>query len=175
MSEQDGSTGAGPGVPKLKMMFRVDTWSMKSRVNRSGREEGDSISLAGHLFAPTIDPNTPLTRATGLIKLKEAQDRMSIKIGKDNSELTLPLEEFSMDRISTRFKELSGDYGLVVSIEFEANETTDRQAIEFIDFAFYKPARAASPAAASAAQQAKRNDAANQGNVSQSVPMQNAR
>ncbi len=175
MSEQDSSTGASPGAPKLKMMFRAENWSIKTRVNRSGRDEGDSISVMGHLFAPTIDPGTPLTKATGLIKLKEAQDRMSIKIGKDNSVLSLPLEEFAMERITARFKEMAGGYGLVVSIEFDANETTDRQAIEHVDFSFSNPARAAKPPTVSATQQSPQKDAVSQRSDSQSAPERAAR
>ena len=175
MSEQESPTGENPGAPKLKMMFRVETWSIKSRVNRSGREEGDTISVIGHLFAPTIDPNTPLTKATGQIKPKEAQDRMSIKIGKDNSVLSLPLEEFAMERITTRFKEMAGDYGLVVSIEFEANETTDRQPVEYVDFSFSKLSPAAKKPAVSAVQQPQQKDNAGPQNVSQSPPLQAAR
>lgn len=176
MSEQVSPTGAGQGVPKLKMVFRVDTWSIKARVNRSGREEGETIVLSGHLFAPSIDPETPLTKANALIKAKEAQDRMFIKIGKDNSFMALPLEEFAMERITARIREMAGDYGLAVSIEFEADETTDRQAIEYADFAFSKPPRAtAKPAAASVATQPPQNEAMRAGTVPQSAAVQATR
>ena len=100
---------------------------------------------------------------------------MSIKIGKDNSVLALPLEEFAMERITTRFKEMAGDYGLVVSIEFEANETTDRQPVEYVDFSFSKLAPAAKKPAASAVQQPPQKDNAGQQNVPQSPPLQAAR
>ena len=176
MSEQDGATGAENAAPKLKMVFRVDTWSIRSRISRSGREEGDSIVLSGKLFAPTIDPNTPLTKAGALVKPKEPQDRMTIKIGKDNSVLTLPLEEFGMDRVAAKLTELAGHYDLAVSIEFEAHETTDRQNIEHFDIAFTKPTRAAAkPAAGAAAQRVSQKDAYEDSAVQQAPPIRATR
>lgn len=147
------------GPPKLKMVFRVQSWSLKSRVNRSGREEGAAITMTGHLFAPSIDANAPLSTARAVVKLKAAQDRMSVKIGKDDTEISVPLEDFAMERTTDRIKEMSGNFGMALSLEFEADETTDRQLFDFADFTFTKfdpssvPARVAStaPAASPAA------------------------
>ena len=62
--------------------------------------------------------------------------------------------------VTARMKELAGSYGLAVSIEFEAKETTDQQMIEYADFAFSKPPRvAAKPAAASTAPQPQQKEA----------------
>lgn len=176
MSEPDSATGAEVAAPKLKMVFRVDSWSLRSRVSRSGREESDTIVLSGNLYAPTIDPNTPLTRATALAKPKETQDRMTIKIGKDNSVLTLPLEEFAMERVTSRLKELAGHYDLAVIIEFEANETTDRQNIEYFDIAFSKLPRATQKTTpAPAPKQPSKNDAPATGAVQQAPPVRATR
>jgi hypothetical protein len=135
MSEQ-GTMSNPEAAPKLKMVMRAQNWSVRARVNRSGREDGESIILIGSVYAPTIDPNTPLSKARAEIKLKSAQDRMSVKIGKDETFISIPLEDFAMERISARIKELSGDYGLQLGVEFEAGETTDRQLIEGADFTF---------------------------------------
>ncbi len=153
MSER-ANTGAEAAVPKLKMELRVSSWRIKARVNRSGREEGETISMSGEIFAPTIDANTPLTKAVAQVKLKAAQDRMSIKIGRDQSEMLLPLEDFAMERITAKIKEMSGDYGMALSVEFEANETTDRQVVDYADFTFTKtgPAKAGPAAARAPAQ-----------------------
>lgn len=90
--------------------------------------------------------------------------------------MALPLEEFAMERITARIREMAGDYGLAVSIEFEADETTDRQAIEYADFAFSKPPRATTkPAAASVATQSPQNEAMRAGTVPQSAAVQATR
>ena len=161
MSEQGVANGSAAEAPKLKMLMRVRNWSVKARVNRSGREEGETIILTGHIYAPTIDPNTPLSRARAEVKLKSAQDRMSVKIGKDETFMSLPLEDFGMERISAKIKELCGSFDLELSVEFEAGETTDRQLIDYADFTFSnrKPAapaqqRPATPAPAQAPAQA---------------------
>jgi len=151
MSEQATTPSAEATTPKLKMEFRVESWSIKSRVNRSGREESETISMSGQIYAPTIDADTPLTKAVAQVKLKDAQDRMSIKIGKDQSVMFLPLEDFAMERITAKIKEMSGDYGMALSVEFEANETTDRQLVDFADFTFSKVGQAAAKPAASTA------------------------
>lgn len=165
MSEQgvangSAANGSAAEAPKLNMVLRAQNWSVKARVNRSGREEGEVIVLIGHVYAPTIDPNTPLSRARAEIKLKSAQDRMSVRIGKDETFMSLPLEDFAMERISAKIKELAGSFGLELSVEFEAGETTDRQLIDFADFTFSnrKPAakpqqRPAAPAPAQASAQ----------------------
>ncbi len=150
------SESSTEGPPKLKMVFRVQSWSLKSRVNRSGREDGEAITMLGHLFAPSIDANTALSTARAVVKMKVAQDRMSVRIGKDNTEISVPLEDFAMERTVARIKEMSGNFGLALSLEFEAEETTDRQLFDFTDFTFTKidrssaPDKAASPAPAAA-------------------------
>jgi hypothetical protein len=145
---------------KLKMVVRASNWSVKSRVNRSGREDGEVIILTGNIYAPTIDPNTPLSKARAEVKLKGAQDRMSVKIGKEETFVSLPLEDFAMERITQKIKELAGNFGLGLSVEFEASETTDRQLVEYADFTFSntkpeaapkKPAAAPAPAGSPAA------------------------
>lgn len=154
MSEQGVANGSAAEAPKLKMVLRAQNWSVKARVNRSGREEGEVIILTGHVYAPTIDPKTPLSRARAEIKLKAAQDRMSVKIGKDETFMSLPLEDFGMERISAKIKELCGSFGLELSVEFEAGETTDRQLIDYADFTFSnrKPAAPAQQRPAAPAQ-----------------------
>ena len=145
MSEQGSTINPEEAPPKLKMLMRAKDWSVRARVNRSGREEGEMIIFTGHVYAPTIDANTPLSKARAEIKLKSAQDRMSVKIGKEETVITLPLEDFAMERISAKIKELSGNFGLEMGIEFEANETTDRQLLEFVDFTFANSNSAAPP------------------------------
>jgi hypothetical protein len=145
MSEQGVENGSAAEAPKLKMMMRAQNWSVKARVNRSGREDGEVIILTGHVFAPTIDPNTPLSKARAEVKLKAAQDRMAVKIGKDETFISVPLEDFAMERISAKIKELSGSFGLELGIEFEAGETTDRQQIEYAEFTFSSRKPAAQP------------------------------
>jgi hypothetical protein len=137
-------------APKLKMVFRVRSWSIKSKVNRSGREDGEAITMTGHVYAPSIDPDTPLSNAWAVVKPKGAQDRMSVKIGKDETEISVPLEDFAMERTTAKIKEMSGDYGLALSIEFEANETTDRQLFDFAEFTFTKTESSPAPGRASA-------------------------
>jgi len=160
MSEQGSTSNPEAAPPKLKMVMRAKDWSVRARINRSGREEGEVIIFTGNVYAPTIDANTPLSKARAELKLKSAQDRMSVKIGKDETFVSLPLEDFAMERISAKIKELSGNFGLEVGIEFEASETTDRQLLEFIDFTFanadsatasQKPAAAPAPAGSPAA------------------------
>jgi hypothetical protein len=67
----------------------------------------------------------------------------------------LPLEDFAMERVVAKIKELSGNFGLEVGVEFEASETTDRQLVEFADFTFSSGAMAATPKKPAAAPQAQ--------------------
>ena len=162
MSIQESMSNAEAGPPKLKMVMRAQDWSLKARVNRSGREEGEVIIFTGHVYAPTIDEDTPLSKARAEIKLKGAQDRMSVKIGKDETFISLPLEDFAMERLTAKIKEMSGDFGLQLGVEFDASETTDRQLVDFVDFTFSnkKPAAAAQKPAAAAAPAPAANPAA---------------
>jgi hypothetical protein len=152
MSGQGSIANLDTEQQKLKMVVRANNWSVKARVNRSGREESEIIVLTGNIYAPTIDANTPLSKARAEIKLKGAQDRMSVKIGKDETFVSLPLEDFALERISGKIKELAGNFGLGLSVEFEASETTDRQLVDFVDFTFsnVKPEGAPQKSAAAA-------------------------
>jgi hypothetical protein len=129
--------------PRLSMLFSASGWTFNVRLGRSGREEGEGVIIMGEVSYRTGSGERRVHPARAMVVKSDARKRLDLVLSPKETVITIPLEPFAMQRLQDRLKELVSGYGMAVRIGFSAEETTERQTLEAVDFAFSSPQRGA--------------------------------
>ena len=62
--------------------------------------------------------------------------RLDLRILPDRAEITVPLEDFALGRLTEKLKEFISGYGMALLINFTAEAHDGRQLLDAVDFAF---------------------------------------
>ncbi len=149
MSISDGQPGGAPPAEtnpaaavaetvaetKVAMRFTAAFWRYTVQLNRAGREEGDAIHVPGKLVAQTPAGEKAWPAEVAILK-KDPKLRLDMRLSADRAEITVPLEEFALARLTEKLKEYISGYGMVLQIGFDAEPHEGRQLLEAVDFAF---------------------------------------
>ena len=147
MSVSDQQTGEAPsadtnaGEPtaaetKVPMQFTAAFWRFTVQMNRAGREEANAIDLPGKLVAQVPGAGEKAWPAVVNILKKDPKLRLDLRIFPDRAEITVPLEDFALVRLTDKLKEFISVYGMALQIGFSAEDYDGRQLLEAVDFAF---------------------------------------
>ena len=151
MSISDGGPGAAPPVEtntevpaaaepapdtKVPMVFTAAFWRYTVQLSRAGREDGDAIQVPGKLVAQVPGAGEKTWPAEVTIIKKDPKLRLDLRISPDGAEITVPLEDFALARLTDRLKEYVSGYGMALQISFPAEAHDGRQLLDAVDFAF---------------------------------------
>ena len=131
-----------PDLPLFAMLFTATSWTANARFNRSGRLESEAIYAVGELAFRGQTGDRQRYPARVIIVPKEPKLRLDLVLSPSESVITVPLEEFSMQRLRDQIKELVSGYGMVMRIGFRGADRPERQTLAAVDFAFSSPAAA---------------------------------
>jgi hypothetical protein len=137
-------------LPKVAMLFAASTWTFNVRLGRSGREESEGVILMGEISYRTQSGERRVHSARAMVVKSDARKRLDLVFGPQEAVLTIPLEPFAMQRLQDRLKDLVSFYGMTLRVAFTAAETSDRQNLEAVDFAFSSLPRPPAPRPATA-------------------------
>jgi hypothetical protein len=148
---RDGSSenGAPPpaadvsALPRVAMLFSASSWTFNVRLGRSGREEGEGVIIMGEVTYRTGAGERRVHPARAMVVKSDARKRLDLVLTPQEAVITIPLEPFAMQRLQDRLKDLVSRYGMTLRVAFSAAETSERQALEAVDFAFSAGARQA--------------------------------
>ncbi len=121
---------------KVPMRFTAAFWRYTVQMNRAGREEGDAIYLPGKLVAQIPGAGEKAWPAEVTILKKDPKLRLDLRIFTDRAEITVPLEDFALARLTEKLKEFISGYGMALQIGFSAEDHDGRQLLEAVDFSF---------------------------------------
>ena len=134
-------TDAGPAEKKtVPMLFTATGWSVILTLTRAGREGGSVTELKGELCEAGNNEGTRMPARIRILP-KDAKLRMELVLAEPEARITIPLDEFALDRTNDRLKELSAGFDMAVSIAFEATAHTGRQLLDEVDIRFDKVMR----------------------------------
>lgn len=145
VASENGDDAKGAEKPKtqrLAMLFSASGWTFNVRLGRSGREEGEGVIIMGEVSYRTASGERRIHPARAMVVKSDARKRLDITLSQKETVITIPLEPFAMQRLQDRLKELVSRYGMTVRIGFSAEESSERQMLEAVDFAFSSPQRA---------------------------------
>ncbi len=132
-----GSSSAPDTVP---MLFKATGWSTILTLNRAGREGGLVTELQGTISEAGNRDGTKMPARVRILP-KDAKLRLELVLAEPEARLTIPLDEFALDRTNDRLKELSAGFDMAVSITFEAAAAAGRQLLDEVEFRFEKVGR----------------------------------
>ena len=132
-------------LPLLPMLFTASSWTASMRFSRSGRMTGEALYAVGEIAFRSAGNERRTYPARAVIVPKDPKLRLDLVLSPRESILTVPLEEFSLQRLRDQIKELVSGYGLVMRLGFRAADRPERQALGSIDFAFSSVPREAAP------------------------------
>jgi hypothetical protein len=121
---------------KVAMQFTAAFWRYTVQLNRAGREEGDAIHVPGKLVAQIPDSGEKTWPTEVTIIKKDPKLRLDLRILPERAEITVPLEDFALARLTEKLKEYVSGYGMTLQIGFAAEAHEGRQILEAVDFAF---------------------------------------
>lgn len=149
-ASENGKEGPGrdaANLPRVAMLFNATTWTFNVRLGRSGREEGEGVIIMGEVTYRTPTGERRARPARAMIVKSDARKRLDLVLSPQEAVITIPLEPFALQRLQDRLKDLVSRYGMTLRVAFAAAETTERQALEAVDFAFSAGAKSAPPPA----------------------------
>jgi hypothetical protein len=124
-------------LPRVAMLFSATAWTFNVRLGRSGREEGEGVILTGEIsYRASGGGDRRIHPARAMVVKSDARKRLDLVLSPQETVLTIPLEPFAMQRLQDRLKDLVSFYGMTLRVAFSAAETTERQGLEAVDFAF---------------------------------------
>lgn len=126
---------------RLAMLFSASGWTFNVRLGRSGREEGEGVIIMGDISFRTASGERRLYPARAMVVKSDARKRLDLVLSQKETVITIPLEPFAMQRLQDRLKELVSRYGMNVRIGFSAEDSSERQILDAVDFAFSSPQR----------------------------------
>jgi hypothetical protein len=138
---------AAPDLPLVSMLFTAGSWTANARFNRSGRMESEAIYAVGELAFQTQTGERRKVAARAVVVPKDPKLRLDLVLAPHEAVITVPLEEFSLQRLRDQIKELVSGCGMVMRIAFQAADRPERQTLAAVDFAFSSVPKAG-PAAA---------------------------
>ena len=121
---------------KVPMRFTAAFWRYTVQMNRAGRVESDAIYLPGKLVAQIPGAGEKAWPAKVAIVKKDPKLRLDLRIFSDRAEITVPLEEFALVRLTEKLKEFISGYGMSLQIGFSAEDHEGRQLLDVVDFDF---------------------------------------
>jgi hypothetical protein len=150
MSEEQAAIGEeaeaeleAPPAALLPMLFTATSWTSSIRFNRGGRTESEAVYVFGQIAFRAASGERVVRPARAVIVKKEARLRLDLTLGAEEAVINVPLEEFSLERLEARMKELISGYGMVMRIAFRAAERDETQPLGSVDIAFSSPERGA--------------------------------
>ena len=150
MSISDGQPGGAPPAEtnpaeavaetaaetKVPMRFTAAFWRYTVQLSRAGREAGDAIHVPGKLVVQTSGGGDRTLPAEVTIIQKDPKLRLDLRLSPERAEITVPLEEFALARLTDKLKEYISGYGMTLQIGLVAEDHEGRQILEAVDFAF---------------------------------------
>ena len=130
------ATETAAAETKVPMRFTAAFWRYTFQMNRAGRVESDAIYLPGKLVAQIPGAGEKTWPAEVTILKKDPKLRLDLRIFPDRAEITVPLEEFALVRLTEKLKEFISGYGMTLQIGFCAEDHDGRQLLEAVDFDF---------------------------------------
>jgi hypothetical protein len=130
-------------LPRLSMLFSATSWTFNVRLGRSGREEGEGVIIMGEVSYRTPSGERRVHPARAMIVKSDARKRLDLVLSPQETVVTIPLEPFALQRLQDRLKDLVSGYGMTLRVAFSAADTSERQALEAVDFAFSAGAKGA--------------------------------
>ena len=121
---------------KVPMLFTAAFWRYTVQLSRAGREDGDAIHVPGKLVAQIPGAGEKTWSAEVTIIKKDPKLRLHLKLSPDRAEITVPLEDFALARLTEKLKEFISGYGMALQISFPAEAHDGRQMLDAVDFAF---------------------------------------
>ncbi len=118
------------------MVFTAAFWRYTVQLSRAGREDGAAIHVPGKLVAQIPGAGEKTWPAEVTIILKDAKLRLDLRLSPERAEITVPLEDFALARLTDRLKEYVSGYGMALQISFPAEAHDGRQLLDAVDFAF---------------------------------------
>jgi hypothetical protein len=131
------------------MLFTAAAWTFNVRLGKSGREEGEGVILVGEVSYRSVGAERRVHPARAMVVKSDARKRLDLLLSPKETVLTFPLEPCAMQRLQDRLKELVSFYGMSLRVGVQRRDTSDRQPLETVDFAFSsgsRPRHAAGPA-----------------------------
>jgi hypothetical protein len=138
-SSEAGEAGANRDAakqPRVSVLFSASNWTFNVRLGRSGREEGEGLIIIGEVSYRTPSGERRVHPARTMVVKSDARKRLEVQLSPQETVITIPLEPFAMQRLQERLKDLVSRYGMTLRVAFSAAETTERQALDAVDFAF---------------------------------------
>lgn len=122
--------------PRVSLLFAAANWTFNVRLGRSGREEGEGIIIVGEVSYRTPSGERRVHPARAMVVKSDARKRLEVMLSPQETVITIPLEPFAMQRLQERLKDLVSRHGMTLRVAFSATETTERQPLDAVDFAF---------------------------------------
>ncbi len=137
VAEPEAETTPAKAAPTpVPMIFAVSNWSSINTVGRTGRQTDARTELRGTISQ--VAGGGAELPAHAVIIPKEARSRLELVLAEPQARMTIPLEEYALERTIGRMKEMSAGYGMALEIGFEAVAVTGRQLIEEVEFRYTK-------------------------------------
>ena len=111
------------------------------RLGYLGETDSDfaAIRSAGHLntiVRANAGAGEKTWPAEVTIVKKDPKLRLDLRLSPDRAEITVPLEDFALARLTEKLKEFISSYGMTLQISFPAEAQPGRQLLDAVDFAF---------------------------------------
>lgn len=133
-------------LPRTPMLFSAASWTFNVRLGRNGREEGEGIIIMGEIAYRAPGGERRVNPARVMVVKPDGQKQLELLLTPRDTVITIPLEPLPMQRLKERLTDLVSVHGMTLRVAFAATDSTERQPIEAVDFAFSsKPAEPAPP------------------------------
>ena len=128
-------------LPRTPMLFSAASWTFNVRLGRNGREEGEGIIIMGEITYRAAGGERRVNPARVMVVKPDGQKQLELLLTPKDTVITIPLEPLPMQRLKERLTDLVSVHGMTLRVAFAATDSTERQPIEAVDFAFSsKPA-----------------------------------
>jgi hypothetical protein len=132
--------GAAP-TPRTSMLFSAANWTFNVRLGRSGREESEGIIIMGEVTYRTGGGERRVMPARVMVVKHDPHKQLEALLGSKETVITIPLEPLPMQRLKERLIELVSHHGMTLRVAFSTMDSTERQPIDAVDFAFSSAAK----------------------------------
>jgi hypothetical protein len=133
-------------LPRTPMLFSAASWTFNVRLGRNGREEGEGIIIMGEITYRAAGGERRVNPARVMVVKPDGQKQLELLLTPRDTVITIPLEPLPMQRLKERLTDLVSVHGMTLRVAFAATDSTERQPIDAVDFAFSsKPAEPPPP------------------------------
>ena len=128
-------------LQRTSMLFSAASWTFNVRLGRNGREEGEGIIIMGEITYRAAGGERRVNPARVMVVKPDGQKQLELLLTPKDTVITIPLEPLPMQRLKERLTDLVSVHGMTLRVAFAATDSTERQPIDAVDFAFSsKPA-----------------------------------